>query len=341
MNLFSDSRRMKKNSGNSVIVALLLLLLGLIGFANCVTNVHQLDPSCLRVPPVCGPPECPLFPPCIEPVGLPPTLASPQATGRLTIVENIDANTALFNIQLSGMNPNATVTAFLSYQSPGQPPRHPLFAPLEDFSDPANFFPGANSVAGTSIPLAPIGSSYFEGLGVEPNAIEITPDGNGNLVVQLNFNPLVANQGPLRNGMIFNTQERAPEFGPSSVAFQPPFEEGPFFPPLNATVGPFHQWIGASFLRKFDPLTGRQMMKCTMQAGRKVCKPEILRSPVNVQNVVIASHIDGTDVDTGEWVAGGRHGGTLGISMFPFPGVPANSGGHYAIFLFDLTSVAH
>lgn len=322
-----------------MILGATVCLLALVGISNCVTNVHQLEPSCLRVPPVCGPPVCPLFPPCIEPVGLPPTLASTQATGRLTITENIDANTALFNVHLSGVNPNATITAFLSYQSPGQPPRHPLFAPLEPLT-PETFFPGANSVAGTSVPLAPIGSSYFEGLGVEPNAIEISPSGIGNLVVQLNFNPLVANQGPLRNGMIFNTQERAPEFGPSSVAFQPPFEEGPFFPPLNTTVGPFHQWIGASFLRKFDPITGRQMMKCVMQDDRNVCTPEILRSPVNAQNLVIASHIDGTDQD-GNWVAGGRHGGTLGISMFPFPGVPANSGGHYALFLFDLTSISH
>ena len=94
-----------------------------------------------------------------------------------------------------------------------QPPPHPIFAPTG---------PGLPPVAHMDSPVAPTGAAFSEGLGDEPNRFRILPNGKGDLVAALDYNPLKSQQVPLVNGMVLANQGLAPA---GSVAEQPTCNE--------------------------------------------------------------------------------------------------------------------
>ncbi|MGH9632333.1 MAG: hypothetical protein ACRD7E_28850, partial [Bryobacteraceae bacterium] len=162
-------------------------------------------------------------------------------------------------------------------------------------------------VAGVAVPLAPTDAAFTEGLGRDPNRF-IVRSNRGRLEVELDYNPLKPGEGPLRNELIQIQQAPAPL---STGAGQPNCCP-------NGIPVPRPQPIGASFLRQFDQTTGLPRLGTD---GR----PLLLRSPVPAVAIAVVVHIDKT-----------THGISAGIPIPPIPGIPASSGDHYTLGLFDL-----
>lgn len=130
----------------------------------------------------------------------------------------------------------------------------------------------------------------------------------GRLSIDLDYNPLKSGHGPLRNDASLVTQAAAPD---GSIA------EQPVCYPDGAPV-PGRQPVGGSYLRLFDPATGFPILG---PDGR----PELVRSPAPVVVIALVVHIDET-----------THGLSAGIAIPPVPGIPATTGDHYTLGVFDL-----
>jgi len=249
-----------------------------------------------------GPPGEPgTPPPCILPVGLDPRFVSPNPSGQAHLRVR-DNDTARVQIQLDGLADDLVLTAWIAYFQPPGPVPHPIFAPAGA---------GLPPVAWVSAPLAPTTAGFTEGLGQEPNQFTNHPNGRASLTAQLDYNLLKAGQGPMRNGLVSTNQVGA---SPESGAFQPDCCP-------DGIPAPRPQGVGASFLRVFDPATGLQVLG---PDGR----PQLLRSPVPVAFLVVLVHIDGT-----------THGINAGNLIIPAPGVPATTGDHFTLGVFDLRSL--
>jgi hypothetical protein len=238
---------------------------------------------------------------------LPPDLderfVSPNPKGRVFIAVKEDG-TARFDIELEGLAEGLVLTAWTSYFFPGGPAPHPIFEPLGD---------GLPAIAGVSAPLAPTYAAFTEGLGPEPNQFDIKASGRTHLRVELDYNPLEAGQGPLRNDLVITQQGAAP---PGSVAFQP------HCCPIGLPA-PALQPVGSSYLRLFDPNTGYQEID---DAGR----PVLLRSPLPVAFIALVVHTDET-----------THGINPGLPILPMPGLSATTGDHFLLGIFDLRAFHH
>lgn len=244
-------------------------------------------------PPPGQPPGIGSPPPCVLPVGVSSQFMSPNPNGTATFTVNKD-NTVTFDINVSGLAPNMVVSAWLVWYFPGiTTPPDPIFI-------------GSPPVADLSVPMAPTTAGFFSGLGMDPNRLTLSKDGtSGSLQVTLDYNPLQAQQGPLRNALAFVNQSLAPA---GNVAFQPLCCPGTSYDP-----------VGAAFLRVFDPAaTGFQLLGANGL-------PELVRSPVAGAFIAIVSHLD---LQT--------HGIVAGIPILPIPGQPVSSGDHFLIGLFDL-----
>ena len=252
----------------------------------------------------CFPPSAGMGPPCIVPTGLDPDLVAPNPSGELRFLA-FENDTSLAWIELDGLAPDLVVTAWLVFTPPGSPPPAPIFAPIG---------PGLPPVAAASTPLASTGARFSEGAGWEPNRFRIRPKGGGRLIAWLDYNPLKPDQAPLRNGTMSMNQGLAPA---GTAAAQPPCCADSPVPPAP---GPRLSPIGSSFLRRFDPETGFQVLGAD---GR----PEILRSPTAVPLIVVIVHIDRM-----------THGIQPGIVIPPFPGssFPVTAGDHYVLGIFPL-----
>lgn len=253
-------------------------------------TVHRFD-----VPMTCFPaPDAPATPPCLVPAGLDPATLD-GTSGRMVLKTRADGATSVM-ISLDGLDPAWVITAWVSYYFPGPGviPPDPVFGTAEG--------PG---VAAVSAPLAPTTAAFTEGMGPEPNQMTVKSNGEGFLWLVLDYDPLRAGQGPLRNDLVFTEQTAAPE---GSAAMQP------------ECCGSAIQAVGSSYLRVFDE-DGFQVLDA---AGA----PELVRSPVPVAFVVLVIHLDGT-----------THGINPGVPVFPFPGVPASAGDHYVLGLFDLSDL--
>jgi hypothetical protein len=236
-----------------------------------------------------GPP-----PPCVVPSGLDPRFISPNPSGHARLTATPNGRTKV-RIDLDGLAPDLVITAWLAYYFPPNPPAgHPVFA-------------GMPPVAGVAVPLAPTDAAFTEGLGWEPNQFLVRGD-RGRLNVALDYNPLKAGEGPLRNELV-QTHQAAAATG--TGAHQPNCCP-------NALPNPRPQPIGASFLRKFDQATGLPVLG---PDGR----PELLRSPIPAVVIAIVVHIDNT-----------THGISAGIPIPPSPMASASNGDHYTLGLFDL-----
>ncbi len=255
-----------------------------------------VEMTCFPPPPApgqepgLGPP-----PPCTLPAGLPPEFASPEPSGRLHLVVAAD-DTARLDIRLEGLAPDLVVTAWVSYFFPPGPAPHPIFAPAG---------PGLPPVAAVSAPLAATTSAFTEGLGPEPNQFLNLPGGRARLSLTLDYNPLRGGQGPLRNGLSVPNQGAAPAGSGAEQRACCPDGSAP-------------QPVGASFLRRYDPVTGFPLLAAD---GR----PELLRSPVPVAFLALVVHVDRT-----------THGISPGIPILPRPGAPVTGGDHFLLGLFDL-----
>ena len=199
-------------------------------------------------------PGAPLFPPCLVPLGLPEDFLD-GTSGTLSLRVAPDGRTEL-DFQVSGLDPEWTLTAWISYFFPPGPAPDPIF----------------EGTAGISAPAAATTAAFTEGLAPEPNQLRVHPDGRGRLKVTLDYNPLTAGEGPLRSDLVVTEQTMAAE---GSGAEQGTCCEGLVQP------------IGTSFLRVFDPLTGFQELD---DNGR----PVLLRSPVPVAFMLIVIHLDNT-----------------------------------------------
>ena len=270
-----------------------LMVLALILMSSPV----EAEPALVaNLPMVCFPPNAGVAPPCVVPDGIDPSMVSPDPSGSLRLrVRQNDTVTAV--IRLRGIAPNLVLTARLIYFPLVLPPPHPIFEPISEGQPP---------IAASSIPLAPTWARYSEGLGWEPNEIPIRPNGRGFLRVDLDYNPLKANQGPLMNGMVKPNQSLAP----------PGFEAEQGICCLGR--GGVIQPVGASLLRKFDPETGFQRIGENGQA-------ELVRSPIPAAAVAVIAHLDGLP-----------HGLDPGIPIPPLPGFPVSFGDHYVVGLFPL-----
>ena len=260
-----------------------------------------IDMTCFPPPPDegeepgIGPP-----PPCALPDGLDSKFISPNPSGQARLKVK-DDDTAEVEIELEGLAPGLTITAWTAYFFPPNPPSdsvYDIFRPIGD---------GLPSLAGVSAPLAPTNAAFTEGLGREPNQFTTNGD-KAKLVVELDYNPLKPDQGLLRNEAGLVTQAAAPD---GSLA------EQPVCCPDGFPV-PRPQPIGGSFLRQFDQETGLPVLGAD---GR----PELVRSPVPVVVIALVVHIDET-----------THGISAGIPIPPIPGISAASGDHYTLGLFDL-----
>ncbi|MCI0539852.1 MAG: hypothetical protein L0Z50_31980 [Verrucomicrobiales bacterium] len=257
-----------------------------------------IDMTCFPPPP--PPSQAPgigASPPCALPSRLDPRFVSPNPSGRARLIVK-DDDTAIVAIDLSGLAPNLVMTAWAAYYFPPGPTPHPIFDRLA---------PGLPPVAAVSAPLAPTRAGFTSGLGREPNQF-VTHGDKAWLRVHLDYNPLKAGQGPLRNEASLITQLAAPA---DSGA------EQPLCCPNGFPV-PQPQPIGAAFLRVFDPATGFQLKE---PDGR----PMLLRSPVPTVVIAVVVHIDDS-----------THGISAGIPIPPAPGIPATSGDHFTLGLFDL-----
>lgn len=258
-----------------------------------------VDMTCFPEPPEegedfgIGPP-----PPCLLPDGIAGDFISPAPAGTATFVAK-DDGTTLVKIDLDGLAPGLVITAWVSYYFPPGPTPDPIFDPIGD---------GLPPVAGVSAPLAPTTAPFSEGLGREPNLFTYIDEDAATLRVRLDWNPLAAGEGTLRNDMLFTHQADAPD---GSGAEQPLCcPEG--FP------APSSQPVGSSLLRVFDPATGYQLLDAD---GR----PELLRSPVPVAFLAIVIHHDRQ-----------THGINPGIPVLPMPGLSADTGDHFLLGMFDL-----
>lgn len=250
-----------------------------------------IDMTCFPPPPAPGEePGIGSPPPCLLPAGIDSEFISPAPEGVLNLKVKNDG-TAVFNMHLQGLAPDLVLTAWTSYYFPGGPVPDPIF-----------------NLAGVSAPLAPTYAAFTEGLGPEPNQFEINPNGKTNLRVELDYNPLLAGQGPLRNELVNTTQTDAP---PGSDA------EQPLCCPDGFPV-PIPQPIGSSLLRSFDLNTGFQNLDAF---GR----PVLIRSPLAVAFIAIVAHVDKT-----------THGINPGVPILPIPGLSVTTGDHFLVGIFDL-----
>ncbi len=254
------------------------------------------------VPMTCFPPEAGISPPCIVPTGIDPSLVAPNPSGELRIRVREDDSTSVA-IHLDGMAEDLVVTAWFIFNRPDVPPPHPIFAPIG---------PGLPPVAAVNIPLAATTAAYTEGLGPEPNSFRLRQNGKGTLIARLDYNPLKANQAPLRNGMVEVNQGLAPAGSPA--------EQPPCCPDAVVAPGSRPHPIGSSLLRQVDPATGFEVLR---PDGR----PELVRSPIPVLGVLVTVHMDRT-----------THGIHPGIPVPPFPGsnFPATAGSYYILGVFPL-----
>ena len=262
-----------------------------------------IDMTCFPPPPApgeepgIGPP-----PPCLLPAGLPDEFVSPDPSGSVHIEEN-GSGEFTFDIDLEGLEPDLVVTAWISYFFPGGPVApHPIFDPIGE---------GLPPIAGVSAPLAPTTAAFTEGLGVEPNEFDVKSNGKGKLKVTLDYNPLLPNRGPLRNGMAITQQSLAPAGHEA---------EQPLCCP-NGFPAPEYQAVGSSYLRAFDLSTGFQQLDADG-------KPVLIRSPRAVDFLAIVVHTDKT-----------THGINPGVPILPIPGLPASTGDHFLLGIFDLRSL--
>ncbi len=250
-------------------------------------RVYKINMTCFPPPPSPGEqPGIGSKPPCVLPDGIEPEFISRKPRGKAHVI--VKENKTKFIIQLKGLAPGMVITAWASYYFPTGPSPHPIF----------------DGVAATSIPLAPTTAGFTEGLGPEPNQFYTWPNGRAQLVVELDYNPLKAYQGPLRNDMVVIEQSAAPA---GSGAEQPeccsPSEPQP---------------IGSSLLRVFNQNTGYPIID---ENGRQ----SLLRSPVPYSFIALVVHTDKT-----------THGIHPGIGILPIPGMPASSGDHFLLGMFDL-----
>lgn len=260
-------------------------------------NMTCFPPPAPGGEPGIGPP-----PPCLLPLNLDPSLVAPAPQGRAKY-QQLGDGTHRFKINLEGLRDDLVITAWISYFFPGGPEApHPIFEPIG---------PGLPPIAGVSAPLAPTTAAFTEGLGPEPNQFEIRPSGKASLTIDLDYNPLVPGQGPLRNDLDYTDQSLAPE---DHAAAQP----------LCCPAGipaPSYQSVGSSYLRAYDPATGYQQLD---ESGR----PVLIRSPRAVDFIALVVHTDKT-----------THGINPGIPILPMPGLSADTGDHYLLGIFDLRSL--
>lgn len=294
-------------------LSFLLILIPQLAGAQSATDVKQtptLSQGSTTIPMTCfPPPPAPGSepgigppPPCLLPTDLSPDLVAPNPSGSANI-NQLGNGTTQIKIDLDGLDPDLVITAWISYFFPGGPVApHPIFDPIG---------PGLPPIAGVSAPLAPTDAAYTEGLGLEPNEFVIKPNGKGDLDVDLDYDPLLPFQGPLRNGMANTQQSLAPAGDPA---------EQPLCCP-NGFPAPDYQPVGSSLLRAFDPATGFQVLDAN---GR----PQLIRSPRAVDFIAIVVHTDKT-----------THGINPGIPILPIPGLSATTGDHYLLGIFDLRAL--
>lgn len=236
-------------------------------------------------PPGSGP-----LPPCLLPVGIDAKFISPNPSGSARVAIFGD-DTAEIKIKLEGLADDLVITAWVAYFFPGPG------APGPD----SIFF----ATAGVSSPLAPTHAAFTEGLGTEPNRLVFTDSGTAKIKVRLDYNPLKAGQGPLRNILAEPNQGDA---AAGSDAEQPDC--------CNNGAQP----VGASYLRAFDA-NGFQELEADGTA-------KLLRSPLPVAFLAIVVHTDET-----------THGIFPGIPILPIPGNSIDNGDHFLLGLFDLRSL--
>ncbi len=268
----------------------------------------EIQMTCFPAPPPPGhAPGIGPAPPCLLPTGIPSKFVSPRPKGVARFEVGAD-DAATFEFEFEGLAPDLVLTAWVSYffpGPPGTPVPDPIFAPLDPNLSVGE---GSPAVAAVSAPLAPTDAQFASGLGQDPNAFRSGQNGRARLLIQLNYNPFKAGQGPLRNGLTAITQSSAPS---GSVATQPTCCP-------NGIPAPRPEPISGAFLRRFDPATG-------FQARGADGRPELIRSPVPVAFIAIVAHLDEQ-----------THGLTPGIPVLPIPGVPASTGDHFLVGMFDL-----
>lgn len=260
-----------------------------------------VDMTCFPPPNPGGEPGIGPPPPCLLPADLDPEFVSPNPSGKAHVVVNADGTTQV-DIKLTGVDPDLVLTAWTSYFFPGGPIPHPVFESLGA---------GQPAIAGVSAPLSPTYAGFTEGLGPEPNQFEINANGVARLRVDLDFNPLLPDEGPLRNDLVITNQGDAP----AGSGF-----EQPLCCP-NGLPAPTLQSVGSSLLRTFDMNTGFQILD---ETG----KPVLARSPLAVAFIAIVVHIDKT-----------THGINPGVPILPIPGISATTGDHFLLGIFDLRAL--
>lgn len=281
------------------------LCLFLMSYATVVVaQTSTIGMTCFPPPPAPGDePGIGPAPPCLLPSGLDLSLSAPNATGS-AIVQPLGNGTTKFTIDLAGLEPGLIITAWISYYFPGGPVApHPIFDPIG---------PGLPPIAGVSAPLTSTSAAFTEGLGLEPNQFVIKPNKTARLIVNLDYDPLLPGQGPLRNGMVTTNQALAPSGHEAEQSLCCP--DG--FP-----VTPSYQPVGSSFLRAYDLNTGYQQLDGN---GR----PVLIRSPRAVDFIALVVHTDKT-----------THGINPGIPILPIPGLSATTGDHYLLGIFDLRAL--
>ncbi len=274
-----------------VLVLLLGALGGPLGASSIVVNE--------TVGMVCFPPNAGQLPPCPVPVGIDPALVAPNPVGTLRILTTSN-NKAAISIRLSGMSPDMVVTAWFVHFPAGQPTPDPIFDPIG---------PGQPPIAMMNSPVAHSRASFTEGRGREPNGFRIHHNGRAHLLAWLDYNPLATGQVPLVNGMTPTQQTLAPAgSGAEQPTCCPDHPAGPRIAP-----------VGGSWLRRFDPVTGYQMLEASGY-------PELLRSPSRPPVIALVVHTDST-----------TFGVLPGIAIPPFLiNPPVTAGNYYLLGLFPL-----
>lgn len=283
---------------------ILWLVLVLVHFTSASADDKNHAPVVLDeiLDMVCFPPTTNQPPPCPVPVGLDPALIAPNPSGQLHIKVR-ENDTASLSIRLEGLSPHQVATAWFVHFPPNQPPPDPIFAPIG---------PGQPPIAFIDSPLAHTRAAFTEGLGREPNQVSIRPNGKGRLFARLDYNPLKSGQVPLVNAMVLPNQGPAP--AGSGVEQSTCCQDFP--------AGPQLEPIGGSYLRRFDPITGFQVL-----AGDG--RPEIVRSPSRPVVVAVFIHIDGV-----------TSGLIPGVPTPPFlMNPPVTTGSFYLLGLFPLGSL--
>ena len=290
--LMMNRTRNGRTGGFVLALALLAAVLVVVTPASNATGGDKIKAD---VPMTCFPaPGAPTSPPCIVPAGLDPGLLD-GTSGMLKIQVAKDGSTGVV-FEAEGLEPDWIITAWVSYYfpGPGVSPPDPIFGTST-----------GQGVAGVSAPVAPTTAAFTEGLGLEPNQMVVGSNGKGVLKMDLDYNPLEAGQGPLRNTLTNTQQADAPAGSPAE---QPLCCDGKV------------QAIGSSYLRAFDA-SGFQILDANGF-------PELVRSPVPVAFMLLIIHTDGM-----------THGINPGLPIFPFPGVHAGAGDHYVLGIFDLSDM--